>query len=276
MAKINTTDLFPYNEIVGTSDTNLGDCVRIPKIFVKNSVTESGLITRMISNEKIEGYHCHPAFMQDGHERNAILIKKALDAVETPITFDAAKTAETNFKNNYGADYHMYNIYEHHLIASLMLIEYGTTDLQNAMGGSDTAKTADWYGLTQHWGDVNLWVDGIDTKGTDGAVRIFDNLGNFTLQNTDYLSGENIYGYPAKLATNSGEHYDFKDIFIGDRQWFTLNFNQGSFGDYQDIEIKNLNIQISAQNWEKDCGAFSLTKRGTTAKAAYRMAKFSN
>lgn len=275
MAKINTTNLFPYNEIVETSDTNLGNCVRIPKIFVKNSVTESGLITRMISNEKIEGYHCHPAFMQDGHERNAILIKKALDAVETQITFDAAKTAEINFKNNYGADYHMYNIYEHHLIALLMLIEYGTTDLQNAMGGSDTATTADWYGLPQHWGDVNLWVDGIDTKGTDGAVRIFDNLGNFTLQDTDYLFGANIYGYPAKLATNSGEHYDFKDIFIGDRTSLDkTNFNDGSFGDDQEIATKNGNMQISAQNWGKSNGAFFLAIRPTTG--AYRMAKFSN
>lgn len=274
MSKINTTNLFPYNKIVETSDTILGNCVRIPKIFVKNSVTESGLITRMISNEKIEDYHCHPAFMQDGHERNAILIKKELDAFETQITFDEAKTAETNFKNNYGADYHMYNIYEHHLIGLLMLIEYGTTDLQNAMGGSDTAETADWYGLTQHWGDIDLWIDGIDTKGTSGAVRIFDNLGNFTLQDTDYLTGADMYGYPLKLATNSGEHYDFKDIFIGASQWYIHDFNQGSFGDYQDFARGNNNIQISAKGWEQDNGAFLLIEGQTTA--AYRMAKFSN
>lgn len=276
MAKIDTTDRFPWNEITDVTDTGLGDCVRIPKIFVKNSVDENGLITRMISNVKLKGYHCHPAFMQDGHERNAILIKKALGAESNPVTFNVAKTAETNFKNNYGADYHMYNIYEHHLIALLMLIEYGTTDLQNAMGGSDTATTADWYGLPQYWGDTYLWIDGIDTKGTDGAVRIFDNLGNFTLQDTDYLFGENIWGYPTKLATNSGDLYDFKDVFIGDRQWLMQEFKQGSFGDIQRFAIENTNMTISSGGSGKNEGAFSLSTKSPTASAAYRMARFAD
>lgn len=283
MAKINTTDKFPWNEITDVTDTVLSDCVRIPKIFVKNSVDENGLIIRMISNVKIKGYHCHPAFMQDGHERNAILIEKALDAVETQITFDAAKTQETVLKNNYGADYHMYNIYEHHLIALLMLIEYGTTDLQNAMGGSDTATTVDWYGLTQHWGDVGLWIDGIDTKGTDGAVRIFDNLGNFTLQDTGVTVGTGSNGFPKTMRNDSGTNWSFEDIFFGNEMAGFNEFNQGSFGDAQFFG-KNYNMAISIpantdQTTMKWNGAFFMWSQGGQGggtKAAYRMAKFSN
>ena len=274
MAKI-STDRFPYNELTIETDTMLGNCLRIPKIFVKNSVDENGLITRMISNVKLNGYHCHPAFMQDGHERNAILIKAALEFASDPVTFADAKSAETTFKTSFGVDYHMYNIYEHHLIALLMLIEYGTTDLQNAIGGSDTANTADWHGLPQHWGDVKLWIDGIDTKGTDGTVRIFDNLGNFTLQDTDYLANSTADGYPVKLATNSGDLYDFKDIFIGDHTSFVTTLNSGSIGDCQDLGNINANFIVSESYSSKENGAFYLAKKGPIT-AAYRMAKFTD
>ncbi len=45
--------------------------IYVPKIYVKNEVEiESGtgynLIKRYISNKKFEGFHCHPAFMENG------------------------------------------------------------------------------------------------------------------------------------------------------------------------------------------------------------------
>lgn len=260
MAKINTTNLFPYNQIIETSDINLGDCVRIPKIFVKNSVTESGLITRMISNEKIEGYHCHPAFMQDGHERNAILIQKTTPSTQQEKTFSESQSAIKALNNQ---DYHMYNIFEHSLLSLLALIEYGTTNLHEVY-------IDNYHGIILADND-DIWLNGIDTNGTNGALRIFDNLGNFTMQDTKISFTTNL---PVYAKTFSGENFSTEDCFLDNVGEGSLE--GGSFGGMLTINQNSLAVIRSRGTTTFDNFFSIIINKTTTSKRFFKICKFSD
>ncbi len=288
---MNVENLFPYNEMTIESDTTLGACVRIPKIYVKNSVDENGLITREISKTKLEGYHCHPAFMQNGTERNGILI--ASNIVESEeVTFDEAQSAIYGIKgikqtakgNTYGTweniigntnhEIHMYNIFEHHLITLLMLTEYETTNIKVAMGLAENAESGNYRGITQHWGDINLFCDGLE-KATSSTTKIsiFDNQGNFELiQTTKNTPG----GYPITVSNESGENWNLGDIFIGEEA--SQNIEDGSYGSYQNASSigDNQKIIVSDTNKQHNQTPFYIQSAPYITKAHYRLAKFTD
>lgn len=293
-------NFFPYNQMTIESDTTIGACVRIPKIYVKNSVDEDGLITREISQKLQEGYHCHPAFLQYDPEnevtleRDSILI--ASNIVDgDPVTFDQAQaeingiggTQQTLSGSTYGEwktilankkhETHMYNIYEHHLIAALMLIEFETTDIKSAMELDPTATSAIYRGINQHWGDIEEWVDGLRNIKNNGYISIFDNQGKFNLIQTT----QNIQnGYPITVSNASGENWNLGDIFIANQ--ITQTKTEGSFGAIQKLDaiaqIESI-AKISTANTAfppENQNPFSITREGTQAKAHYRLAKFAD
>ena len=280
MAQIDT-NRFPYNQIEDrTVDGNA--MVYIPKVYVKNA-TENGLIKRYISNVKKTGYHCHPAFMQSGHEVEGILIGKYLakgttaapTSVETGeiLTADLA-TAQTAGKV-LGSDWHMYNIYEHHLLALLMLIEYGSTDLQNLIGGSSTANGVTHYGITDIWGSMTkrVWIDGIDTQGSSNTtLRVADNLGNGTMVDTGLVCGTDLNeGWIVDLHDESGEGYDLNDLFIGKN--ISSAESGGTFGDCQYLSTGGQGVYL-VSGASSFCGAFLLYYCAPTASCAFRLAKY--
>lgn len=295
---MNVENFFPYNQMTIESDTTIGACVRIPKIYVKNSVDEDGLITREISQKLQEGYHCHPAFLQYDPEqevtleRDSILI--ASNVVDgDPVTFDQAQAAingiggtqQTLSGSTYGEwktilantkhETHMYNIYEHHLIALLMLIEFETTDFRTAMELDPTAATANWRGITQHWGDIDEWIDGLRNVENNGYISIFDNQGKFNLIQTT----QNIQnGYPITVSNASGENWNLGDIFIANQT--TQTKTEGSFGSQQIIGTLGQNDLIATisktTSPTENQNSFSITGLGTSNKAHYRLAKFAD
>lgn len=297
---MNVENFFPYNQMTIESDTTIGACVRIPKIYVKNSVDEDGLITREISQKLQEGYHCHPAFLQYDPEqeitleRDSILI--ASNVVDgDPVIFDQAQaeingiggTQQTLSGSTYGEwetilantkhETHMYNIYEHHLIAALMLIEFETTDFRTAMELDPTATSAIYRGITQHWGDIEEWVDGLRNIQNNGYISIFDNQGKFNLIQTT----QNVQnGYPITVSNASGENWNLGDIFIANQ--ITQTKTEGSFGAIQRLDaigtIESI-AQISTANTvfpPENQNPFSITRNGITSKAHYRLAKFAD
>ena len=280
MAQIDT-NRFPYNQIEDrTVDGNA--MVYIPKVYVKNA-TENGLIKRYISNVKKTGYHCHPAFMQSGHEVEGILIGKYLakgttaapTSVETGEILTAnLETAQTAGKV-LGVDWHMYNIYEHHLLALLMLIEYGSTDLQNLIGGSATANSVTHYGITDIWGNATktVWIDGIDTRGSnDTTLRVADNLGNGTMVDTGLVCGTDLQnGWIVDLHDESGEGYDLNDLFIGKNVSNTES--DGTFGDKQYLSNGGRGVYLDYGAYSY-YGAFYLSCAAPSASCAFRLAKY--
>lgn len=278
------SDIFPFNEITDTTVSNVGDFVRIPKIFVKCETNQHGLMTRRISKEKIKGFHCHPAFMQRGKERDAILISKFPTSgtiahpeskpMQTPldISFENARLACQNL----GTDFHVYNIYEHHLLALLMLIEYGTTDLKPILGGSSDAVSGDYRGITQYWGNINLWIDGIETD-KNANIKILDNLGNGTFQSTGLTTSSGKSGYFSQLETATGKFFDLNDIFLAAD--FSQDVTSGSYGCQQDLSIGGENkffISDTVMLSTEQQNPFSFSANPFSTTALWKLAKFSD
>lgn len=186
MGDINFTNVWPFNEIHDvTSDGQA--MVYIPKIYVRNTqlpatAAYAGKWQCSISNKKIDdSWHVHSAFMNNGVEVSGIEIGKYIaskDVDGTPLSVqDGAPwtaIAEADIptcvnKRNINGDsadrqgWHPYNIYEHHLLARLMLIEYGTGDLSKAITGKEGGTNATYHGITNVWGTdgTRIYLPGI-------------------------------------------------------------------------------------------------------------------
>lgn len=248
------TKAWPFNKMV--EQTVDGQAmVYIPKMYVKNeklpdTATYAGKYAYLIAPDKIDDtWHVHPAFMNNGKEMSGVQIGKYLASKDssgkaasikgarfwTNITRDDAHKAglTRNVSGGTGekTGWHMYNIYEHHLIARLMLIEYGSSDLQTLLTGSDSGTDAKYHGIEMVWGDANYgeWFDGIDTLGTNSAVRIFKNDGSQTYVDTGIAPCGS--GWLKDVLHNKGTNYDLGDVFLASAVDGTKA--NGSFGDYQ-------------------------------------------
>ena len=187
--------------------------------------------------------------MNNGKEMSGVQIGKYLASMDssgkaasiegasfwTNITRDDAHKAglTRNVSGGTGekTGWHTYNIYEHHLIARLMLIEYGSSDLQTLLTGSGSGMDAKYHGIEMVWGGARYgeWFDGIDTLGTNNAVRIFKNDGSQTYVDTGIAPCG--FGWLKDVLLNKGTNYDLGDVFLA----ASVDGTQanGSFGDYQ-------------------------------------------
>ena len=251
---INFSNVWPYKEIK-TVTVDGQEMVYIPKIYVCNTMLPNtskyaGKVSYSIAKEKLDDtWHVHPAFMNAGKEMSGVQIGKYLASKDssgkaasikgatpwTSITRDTAHSLGSNRNVSGGTaeqtGWHCYNIYEHHLIARLMLIEYGSSDLQTLLTGSDSGMDAKYHGIEMVWGGTSYgeWFDGIDTLGTNRSVRIFKNDGSQTYVDTGITPCG--AGWLKDVLHNKGTNYDLGDVFLA----ASVDGTQanGSFGDYQ-------------------------------------------
>ena len=250
------TNAWPFNKMVEqTADGQA--MVYIPKMYVKNeklpdTATYAGKYAYLIAPDKIDDtWHVHPAFMNAGKEMSGVQIGKYLASKDsggkaasikgatpwTSITRDTAHSLGSNRNVSGGTaeqtGWHCYNIYEHHLIARLMLIEYGSSDLQTLLTGSDSGMDAKYHGIEMVWGGASYgeWFDGIDTLGTNSAVRIFKNDGSQTYVDTGIAPCGS--GWLKDVLHSKGTNYDLGDVFLASAVDGTQV--NGSFGDYQNF-----------------------------------------
>ena len=274
------TNVFPYNEIEDRTfvdgNGNTQHCVFIPKFYVKNEQTAEGLITRRVSNVKLSGYHCHPAFMTLGHEtEEGLLIQKYLSdtglvsvSADTSTylrqTFDICNTIAQTL------GMHIINVYEQHMLALLMLIECGTADVVSALGYLPTTANPIWRGINYVYGGVSAyyWIDGIKTDA-DEKIQIYDNIGNGSWVDINW---ESFSGYPVILASKSGEGFDLQDLFIGRGSDAVNDINQSTYPDKQNLNAVNCLAVISGSAGDI-CGPFYLWHMMATDSSMLRMCK---
>lgn len=245
---------WPFNKMVEQT-VDGQSMIYIPKMYVKNeklpdTATYAGKYAYLIAPDKIDDtWHVHPAFMNAGIEMSGVQIGKYLASKDstgkaasikgatpwTGMTRDSAHSLGSNRNVSGGTTeqtgWHMYNIYEHHLIARLMLIEYGSSDLQTLLTGSYSGMDAKYHGIEMVWGGASYgeWFDGIDTLGTNSAVRIFKNDGSQTYVDTGITPCG--AGWLKDVLHNKGTNYDLGDVFLAASVDGTRG--NGSFGDYQ-------------------------------------------
>ncbi len=238
MSALDVTNLFPWKDIRDVT-VDGEEMVFIPKVYVKNTVI-GGFSAWYICGTQKEGYHLHPAFYNKGTPtQNGILVAKYLSSGSNAnlhsvrnekyvsLSYSSAKSsAEAKNIQDGTSDqtgWHLYNIYEHHLLYRLALIEYGAPNFTVIYGGQ--SLSFDYHGIVDSSGYI--WPDGLRAyvqytsnipdkyvwcilnKTQSEEIMTEVDIGCF--YNSSY--SETI-GYPLSFINDVGIDYDFGDIFL--------------------------------------------------------------
>ena len=239
MSALDVTDLFPWKDIRDVT-VDGEKMVFIPKVYVKNIVI-GGFPAWYICGIQKEGYHLHPAFYNNGTPtQNGILIAKYLScgsagdlhSIENETVFSssfsvAKSSAEAKNIQDGTSDqtgWHLYNIYAHHLLYRLALIEYGAPNFTVSYGGSSDVSF-DYHGIIDS--ARYIWLDGLRAyaqytndipdkyvwcilnKTQSEEIMTEVNVGCFYNSSVGDVSG-----YPVSFINNVDADYDFGDIFL--------------------------------------------------------------
>ena len=307
---VNVDGVFPYNKIKGVV-TDGQAMVYIPKFYVKHATItsgpRSGCYAHFISPTLQDGYHVHPAFMYLGHEVDGIEVAAYLtsfsttgvpqslaDGKLTPLSDGKTDLIALGKSRNDGSTsgaksgWFTYNIYVHHALALLMLVEYATTDLQTILGPGPSTV---YRGIHNPWGgiDANYGValPGLRTTGVSASpqseIQVFDVYGNGSWVSTGVSapmigSGAHASGYVVDMHTETGTNFNLADLFIA--KTVDPNASNGTYADAQDFtsggSTNNQTTDVVgsfttypgvATNTVTECGMFSL--RGIQQATGY-------
>lgn len=257
LMSIDINKYFPYNKMkLVTVDGQ--EMLRIPRIYVKNEVMKSGPYAGksayFMNEQPCKGYHVHPAFMSGGQAMSALDLacyesKHSARLVDVPgngrqyvpasvpgggvwqgITQNEAiavsKWLNTDNNNPDKSGWHCWDIYCQHLLARIMLFEFGTTSFNEQV---QTYPEFIYRGIHQPAGDpaAPTWIPGI--KILNGYIHISDNLGDGGLVNTG-LKTPGV-GWPTHFSMINGNTFDLGDVFIADA--VSKNEIDGTCSDYQ-------------------------------------------
>lgn len=267
---IDINKFFPYNKMkLVTVDGQ--QMLRIPRIYVKNEVISSGPYTGKVAyfmNESpYKGYHLHPAFMNGGSAMSALDLscyEAGRDRYGLPTSLpgtgcwermtraQACEYAKYRNKDNNNPEksgWHCWDIYCHHLLARIMLFEFGTTSITQQGSGSPEFV---YRGIHQPAGnpDIPMWIPGIGNIG--GYIYIADNLGQGAFINTGLKCPNN--GWPTAFSMIKGNQFDLGDVFIATTT--SPNETDGTCSDYQRLALNGVNeagyMTGHQGQWRKD------------------------
>jgi len=221
--------MFPFDQM--TTEVVGGISYRfLPNIWVRNEILPDGatyeeFMGYMINDKPKTGYHIYPAFKtNDKINDNGVLYSVNIESNSLAYSELKAKAAIFNAEP--------FNIYDAHLLARLMLVEYGTSNIQKALSGVDGKMGASYHGIKNVWGgeSVGQWIFGLTTE--DGTIHILSNKMDGTMVDTKIAVAGS--GYPTDLLTASSLNFDLSDIFLARLQ--SDNASDGVLGDYQCLE----------------------------------------
>ena len=208
---------------IKTVNTEYGEMIEIPTTYIKTEVLQSGPYSGKkcfwIADGYKEGYHPHPAFMKkDGTTGNLRIASYPFTLVnDVPYSKVSSNYyyINKNFKrsdiyilinkmNKNNEGYRLYNIYDQHFLARMMLVENGTSydyDLSNYYGIHDISHKNSKYN----------YIDGLFTNGN---YYILKNDGSGEIIDTGKKSIGKTFIHDVDLS--KGDGYDLGDIFLFD------------------------------------------------------------
>ena len=249
---LTTTDFDNHPVWGGIQDVTIDgqDMVEIPKFYIKQDVAPSGSDQAgnkcwWVSDEAVEGFSVHPAFMDGGVEIDQVYVGKyegiddgtngsgaaivgsasgAAPLVSTTFTDYkqyCANRNEVNGGNSGVSGFHLWTIYELSAIQLLAMIELETPDVQAAIAnghvdGSDAVNTgstdAVYRGIYELWGNVRHWTDGLQLDG-DHQVQVWDVNGNRSLISTG-VNTTSSDGWGVTAHDEAGTDWDLSLIWL--------------------------------------------------------------
>lgn len=269
---------------------------KIPKFYVKHetigagkSLPEGSRLT-LISPTPMEGYHLHPAFLNNNEEIPHFLLgcyEASMDATNTKCqsvhgVLPAVSKDFSTFKGLCSArnvdgveGFMMQDVYQRAAIQLLMLAEFATPDMQAVLGAgrvnqpwdgkTSYAVTVDsalghkpWRGFHNLYGNVWEMVDGVRAD-TNKKLEIFRNDGTRAYMATNIAmvpyAGPGLDGWITEMMSDTDEGYDLKDVFIPSAH--AAAENGGTYGDAHWGAIAN-GVCYSGGCWDdgSDAGLF--------------------
>ena len=256
--------------------------VKIPKFYIKtfdagSTAKHAGQFCRVVSDIKRDGFHIHPAFMNDGKEVPCFYIgayeasangskacslagKSPWVNITNPAAISACAARNTGAEGSEQYGWHLQTVYERAAIALLMMIELGTSNVQTAIASGNVssnaaqatgATAAKWRGIHEFWGNVWEHTDGIQTNARS-IIQIFDNQGNGTYKNTGVvLPG----GWIKETSRTSGNGFDLGDVFVPSVCDGTES--NGTYSDYSWVSANCVLYQSGGWGYGSHAGAFA-------------------
>lgn len=221
---------------------------RVPKFYVKHDTPTSGSLAgskiTYLSPTRLDGYHVHPAFMNNGQEIPYYLLgcyKASLDSTNTKCqsvhgVYPAVSKNFFTFKGLCAArnadgvsGFMMQDVYQTHAVKLLMLAEFATPDMQAVLGMGHVAGTAavtvdsaanhtPWRGFHGLYGNVWEMVDGVRAD-TNRRLEIFRNDGTRAYVSTNlamavFNANQGYTGWITEMFRDVADGYDMRDVFI--------------------------------------------------------------
>lgn len=222
------------NAVLDGTDGNV--MVEIPKVYHKYEYN-AGVHKHMIALEPLDGYEVHWAFMHPtekayryypaylGYSSGGKLISRSgvYPTVNQTITqFRTLATAN-------GAGWHQIDFALYELITLFMIIEYGTMDIQTALGQGRTMLTGGTWangsliginGLSNKLGNGSgsyTYAGSADDAQADYSYMSYRGCENFFGNIWRFVDGINATGSNAKVIyTNNNPATYASDVFTGD------------------------------------------------------------
>lgn len=233
------------------NDATYGSFVEIPVTYVKTETLTSGPYAGKncwwTADAPMDGFHVHPAFIgQDGQPHNLQVASYiASNKSGTPYSEDKGTAADGYWNNISYNDVHAkgwmtggarpYSIYDHHLLARLMLTEFGTPDVQaqTVDGVAWTgANRISYHGIYDPFGTPSgaeyYWLDGLTIL--NGTYQALAANGSRTMVETGVSCPDDVV-WPTNCRVDQVNGINFGDLFIANSS--NNSENSGSFADYQ-------------------------------------------
>jgi hypothetical protein len=222
----------------------------VPKFYEKHTLRTDGKHEYYFSMQKLPGYTVHPAFWNGTNEEDYSVVavyKAHKDAGTGKLQSISGVKATTDLRRSEFrtaaelAGGYLENLYKWEMRAKLIALEFGTFDVQNAIGrGITDVVSAAWStyngynpiinegegdSLASGTGTVDVTVDDFPTAGLSITVQVvkWRGIENFYGHLWEFLDGVNIlnheadfasYAYlcanPANFADNTGSNYTNK------------------------------------------------------------------
>ena len=208
--------------------------VEIPTTWVKTEVIDGGVYDGKtcywIADGPVDGFHVHPAFMKtDGTAGvlrvGAYMASKGIGNVPmsvettsfwTNITRSALQSTAATKNTGGRLGYRPYSIYDHHLLARMMITEFGTTDVRSgiAQGSAYNARLV-YRGVRDVLGsgprNTYCWLDGLTME--NGTYHVLSPTGSGQMIDTGVeVIGNSVY--PKRCRMDVANGVDFGDLFI--------------------------------------------------------------
>lgn len=299
----------------GMHQVTMGDdvMVEVPPVYVRSERLTTGpyedKICYWTADQPVDGFHLHPAFLKANGKQGTLYVSAYYASQKAdsnlPVSVDCGYTLSAYWNNitynnlvgvvnrknvNSEVGWRPYSIYDHHLLARLMMTEFGTPNVRNVMTAEQQFVTADgrrcYRGVTDPFcltstdgnSDFTCWLHGLTTEKNKTTnmytFQVLAGNGSGAMVDTGIpYAADNNNVVPITCYVDDVEvsGVDLGDVFIGKEFVASSTENVGMFGAQQRQIYSTGRAYTSGWRGMFDFGNNLLTSLQSTSKIGLRL-----